>query len=227
MKKLLFLTSGGGGNLKFIFKYLQLHTYLDFYIDSVIADRECGAYEFARENNISAHIISYSKESSESLENLLHKIAPDLIIANFLQIINCKIVNSFMGKLINLHYSILPAFKYLRLEQIIEKSLELNCGFVGSTTHYIDMHIDGGKIISQCVIPVHDQDLYTNIVEVVFRSGCFNLLNSIYKIFNLSNVNDIPKSSLLKLNNMYSLFSPGLLYNCDFVNDEFWNSIKE
>jgi len=50
MKKLVFLASGGGGNLKFICHCINLNILLDVHVVGVIADRHCGAVDFARNN---------------------------------------------------------------------------------------------------------------------------------------------------------------------------------
>lgn len=53
--KVLFFNSGNGGNFKFIHKLSLLeHSKNKLQVIGIIADRECGALDYAREHNIPA-----------------------------------------------------------------------------------------------------------------------------------------------------------------------------
>lgn len=111
MKKIIFLGSGGGGNLKFIHEYSKIHS--DFFkVVSVITDRKCGAIDYALLKGIPCEVMSFKREDKEDklLINLIKKFEPDYIITNVHKILSERIVSEFSGKLLNLHYSYLPAF---------------------------------------------------------------------------------------------------------------------
>jgi len=61
MKKLVFLASGGGGNLKFIYRCITLNFLPNVHVVGVIADRPCGAMEFAHDNDIPSFQIAYTQ----------------------------------------------------------------------------------------------------------------------------------------------------------------------
>ncbi len=226
MKKLIFLVSGGGGNLNFIAKYIKEISSKEFKIEAVIADRECGALQIAKNNNFSSYIVSYTKDTYHELQTLLSKLKPDFIITTFHKIIHKDIVCSYRNKLINLHYSLLPSFRALIGDKTVNEAIEAGCKFVGSTTHYVDIEVDNGKIISQCVFPVGDISLVRKIMSMVFRSGCINLLNSLYIVSDIQQIINNANSSLLKLDENFLLFSPALRFNTDFLTDDFWRSIE-
>jgi len=66
MKKIIFLGSGGGGNLKFIHEYSQFHSDI-IKVVSVITDRKCGASDYALHKGIPFEIMSFKREEKEDL----------------------------------------------------------------------------------------------------------------------------------------------------------------
>lgn len=226
MKKVVFLVSGNGGNLKFLYNYLNLINENEFSISAVIADRECSALEFARTKNLSSFLITYTKDYPHELQKLLNKFTPDIIITTIYKILDTKTVNSYKGKLVNLHYSLLPNFKGVIGVTPIKQAIDAGCRFVGSTTHFVNEEVDGGKIISQSMIPIDSKLSFNELVENVFRSGCLNLLNSLYIVSNLKHSNSKEKHLLLQCDGCLQLFSPELRFKTDFITNEFWQNIK-
>lgn len=216
MKTILFLASGNGGNLKF-FYLAQKQNLISEVTLIVIADRECGSIDFARKNNIENYIISYKRSNPIALTDILLKVNPDIIITNWHKIIDEDTVAKYSGKLINLHYSLLPAFDGLIGIEPIKQAYEKNCQYIGTTCHYVDEGVDSGKIIAQAL-------LKTNIpidkaIQQIFRKGCLILLNSIIQ---LSDREIIQKSCNEKFD-----FSPNLSFNDAVFNEVFWGRISE
>jgi len=176
MLKVCFLTSGGGGNMKFMHLAKQLNK-LDNFELSVIADRPCSAVTFAEEHHIYAKTIQYKRTQKEALQNLLSEIDPDIIVTTWAKIIDEETVEKYRGKMINLHYSLLPAFAGQMGTEPIENAYRQNCQYIGVTCHYVNEDVDMGTIISQAVITT-DRPI-ENAIEEIFRKGCLILLNSI------------------------------------------------
>ena len=103
MKKILFLVSGGGGNLKFVKNYLDL-IYKNKAQLYCISDRDCPALKYCESSNIESYKISYTRSSPGSLRDKLNLIQPDVIITNWHKIIDPTTVNLYRNKFINLHY---------------------------------------------------------------------------------------------------------------------------
>ncbi|WP_171035118.1 phosphoribosylglycinamide formyltransferase [Limnobacter alexandrii] len=174
MKKILFLASGGGGNFRFVHQGI-LGGYFNPAELYLIADRGCGAIEYAKNVGIPNFLIEYSRKSPEELRSHLLDIKPDLIITNWHKIIDADTVRANEGKFINLHYSLLPAFGGLIGLEPIKKAYEQGCKFIGPTCHFVDEGVDTGRIITQAIFTTDRP--FEESVTLMFRSGCVTLLN--------------------------------------------------
>ena len=214
--KVCFLASGDGGNFKFLHLAKELRL-LDGVELTVIADRECDSISYAKKHNIYAKVIHYRQNKNHSLLAELDYISPDIIVTNWHKIIDEKVVSIYNGKLINLHYSLLPAFGGLIGIEPIKEAYKQNCKFIGTTCHYVDEIVDGGSIISQAVvktnIPIEDA------INEVFRKGCLILLNSLIMISD-KNIIDVSK------NTKYD-FSPALKFNDEIFDNNFWKMLSK
>ena len=177
MSRIVFLGSGGGGNLKFIYNYFLNDQSVK--IVGVITDRQCGAGEFAEINKIPLSQLSFkrSKEENQKLIEILNKYNPEIIVTNIHKILSKEIVEAFNGKLINLHYSYLPAFKGLIGMAPVNEALELNNSFIGTTCHYVNTDVDAGKVICQGIF---NRRKSKDIYQTTFENGALTLLNGIY-----------------------------------------------
>lgn len=226
-KKIIFLVSGNGGNLKFIDLYLRLNHDIKYKIVKVISDRNCGAIDYAKKVNIDCNVIRYDLNHKQEMNSLLHDINADIIITNIHKILDKDIVNEYKGKLINLHYSILPSFKGIIGVRTIELGLDNKCKFFGSTTHFLNNEVDGGEIISQCVIPIDKSFNLSEITYSVFQSGCLNLLNTLFLInSNEKSANIDNNFSFVNIDRANILFSPKLLFEANEITDEVWDEIR-
>ncbi len=212
--KVCFLVSGNGGNLKFLFLAKEL-SIVDNIEISVIGDRNCNAISFARENNIYSKKIKYKQDYNKELLHELEYIAPDIIVTTWNKIIDEEIVTIYAGKLINLHYSLLPAFAGLMGITPIEQAYKLNCQYLGVTCHYVDEDVDSGQIISQAVSRT-EKDINI-LIENIFKNGCLILLNSLMIVVG----ERIIKFKENKDNN----YSPALMFDNMFT-DRFWKILS-
>lgn len=214
--KICFLASGGGGNFKFLHlaKELEFIKNIDFFL---IADRECGSLEYAVKSGIYNKKINYKQDNNIELLEELERINPDIIVTNWHKIIDAEVVQKYYGKLINLHYSLLPAFGGLIGIEPIKRAYEKNCQYVGATCHFVDERLDSGKIISQALlktdIPIEEA------IQIVFQKGCLILLNTILQ---LSDKDIIEKSENKKFD-----FSPSLLFDDSVFDNKFWTRLSK
>lgn len=214
--KICFLASGGGGNFKFMHlaKKLKIIKNIELFL---IADRECGSIKYAVNSDIYNKKIHYKRDKNIELLEELKKINPDIIVTNWHKIIDEEVVQKYKGKLINLHYSLLPAFDGMIGIEPIEKAYQKNCQYVGATCHYVDEGVDSGKIISQALVKA---DISINeAIEKIFQKGCLILLNS---IINLTSEVTIEKCQ----NNKFD-FAPNLLFNDALFDENFWKVLSE
>lgn len=120
----------------------------DFYI---ITDRECLAEKNSYYRGISYKRIPFTntKTFSKKVLDIFKKESIDIGILLFNRIVSPDLFNIF--PLLNIHPSILPAFKGFNS---ISRQLKAKVPFVGSTVHIVNKKIDGGPIIGQIVLPV-------------------------------------------------------------------------
>ena len=178
MKKIVFLVSGGGGNLKF-FHQIQALLTTPIYSLHVISDRPCDAANFAKSKNIPTCTLEYNRQNNLALFLLLQKINPDIIVTNWHKIIDAEIVSEYQGKLINLHYSLLPAYAGLIGVAPIAAGLKNGSKILGATCHYVNENVDAGEIIYQAA--TRPKSSLNETMEDIFRLGCLILFSAIMK----------------------------------------------
>jgi len=215
MKSIVFLVSGGGGNLKFLYLALK-NNFISGCRLSVIADRECGALDFARKHNIENHLIIYKRSEPEAFKEILQRIKPDIIVTNWHKIIDGNTVGQYIGKFINLHYSLLPAFGGLIGVEPIKRAYEQGCKFIGPTCHLVDEGVDTGKILAQAVFTTERP--FEEAVNLMFRDGCLVLLNGIQQVLGQSLLTKHSSSSCTTL-------SPALDFYDALFNEIFWKEL--
>ena len=167
MNNIVFLVSGNGGTLKFIYEAIKVFR-LNIKIKAVISDRDCGAINFSIKNNIPTHKIAVEKNNQSKLKHLIELISPDLVITNIHKILIPDVININNIKYVNLHYSLLPSFSGIIGMKTIDEAQKKNSMFIGATVHYVNDKVDDGHILGQCTTPVNWQNNtaedYNNII---------------------------------------------------------------
>lgn len=78
-----------------------------------------------------------------------------VVFAGFMRIVREPLLNAFSGRMLNLHPSLLPAFKGLRAW---EQALAAGVRTTGCTVHWVNEELDGGPIVAQEEVPVLEGD---------------------------------------------------------------------
>ena len=76
-------------------------------------------------------------------------------LAGFMRLLSPAFVAQYRGRILNIHPSLLPAFPGLDAQQ---QTLTYGVKWSGCTVHFVDDTLDGGPIITQRIVPVHDDD---------------------------------------------------------------------
>lgn len=211
--RVVFLGSGGGGNFKFFYYVSKLSDI--FEVVGLIVDRDCGAKDFALANSIPCQTHSFKRDNKEDtkLSDNLKFMTPDLIITNVHKILSPLVVDNFQGKLINLHYSYLPAYGGLIGMKPVDEALRRGNKFIGVTCHEVNEKVDDGKVIAQGIIINSNS---SNIYQSTFETGALTLLAGVFT----KTKEKAPPVSYFKS----SLISPGLSMT---YNDEFSNIFEK
>lgn len=173
-KSIFFLASGGGGNMKFIH---QIGKFYGLSVDGVIADRECGALEYASIHSIPNSLHSFKKEELEedNLIKILNFYRPDYVVTNIHKIISPRILKLVPSEFVNLHYSYLPAYQGLIGMKPLRRAIDRGNRFAAVTCHHVTDVLDDGDTISQAFFPIHDKTKDENI-QTCFEAGALTLL---------------------------------------------------
>ena len=155
------LVSGRGSNLQALIEAIAAGT-LDARIVGVFSDKaDAGAVQRARVAGIPAEVLDPRDFQSRAAfdDALFHRIdacRPDLIVcAGYMRLISAAAVDARRGRLLNIHPSLLPAFKGLRTHaQAIAAGAQQH----GASVHYVTPDLDGGPVIAQVRVPVHGGD---------------------------------------------------------------------
>jgi len=142
-------------------------------IEIILVSENKYAYVLKRaENlNIKSYLVEWNKKDRDSffykLEKIINIEKPDLIVlAGFMKIIPSFFVKKYKGKIINIHPSLLPAFKGVNA---IEKAYNYGVKYTGVTVHFVDEGVDTGKIIEQEVLKIEEHDTLEKLEEKIHK----------------------------------------------------------
>ena len=80
----------------------------------------------------------------------------DLIcLAGYMRILTPVFCRAFENRLMNIHPALLPSFPGLHVQR---KAIEWGVRYSGATVHFVVPDVDMGPIITQAVVPVHQDD---------------------------------------------------------------------
>ena len=159
--KIGILVSGRGTNLQAIMNAIE-NGELNASIAVVLSNKkDAPALERAQQKNIETVYLDPKsfvgkKEFDLALAGELEDRKVDLVcLAGYMRILGPEFIRQFEGKIINIHPSLLPAFPGLDVQQ---KAIDYGVRFSGCTVHFVNEEVDGGPIILQAVVPVHESD---------------------------------------------------------------------
>ncbi len=159
--KVAVLISGGGTNLQALIDACQDSGY-PAEIAAVISNKAgVKGLERAEKAGIPTTVISHKDyDGREAFDTALDAAIKDsgaelVCLAGFLRILTDGFVNSWAGKMINIHPSLLPSFKGLDVQQA---AIDAGVKFSGCTVHYVVPEMDAGPIIAQAVVPISPDD---------------------------------------------------------------------
>ena len=78
-----------------------------------------------------------------------------ICLAGYMRIIGETLLKAYPRKIINIHPSLLPAFKGAHA---IRDAFDYGVKVYGVTIHYVDETLDGGEIIAQAAVPYEGND---------------------------------------------------------------------
>jgi len=172
MKNIVILISGRGSNMQSIVAAAKAEQW-QARVAAVISNRaDAEGLVFAQQHGIpTAVVVSKSFPAREQFDAaLLEKIeqySPDLIVlAGFMRILTPEFVQFYHGRMLNIHPSLLPAFRGLHTHQ---RALEAGVKEHGASVHLVTAELDHGPILDQAKIAVLPSDTEDSLAKRVLE----------------------------------------------------------
>ena len=152
------LISGRGSNLQALIDAAADPAY-PAEIVVAVSDRPAAAgLARAERAAIAAHTLPHPSRAAfaAAADALLRQNGVQLVaLAGFMRILDDAFVDAWRDRLVNIHPSLLPAFRGLHPQR---RALAAGVKVSGCTVHLVRAEVDTGPIIAQAVVPVHDDD---------------------------------------------------------------------
>lgn len=166
------LLSGRGSNFEAIY-HASLKKEANFEIAVVISDKKkARGLERAREFNLNAFFVSAKKlQPKEVYERKIVEILKehqvDLVcLAGYMRIVGKTLLNTYNGRIMNIHPALLPSFPGLHAQQ---QALEHGVKISGCTVHFVDEGVDTGPIIIQKAVEVKEKDTEETLSQRILK----------------------------------------------------------
>ena len=95
------------------------------------------------------------EQDREIIAELRERRVDLVCLAGYMRILSNEFIEAYRGRILNIHPSLLPLFPGLEPQK---QALEHRVKTSGCTVHFVDETLDGGQIIAQREVPVHEDD---------------------------------------------------------------------
>ena len=179
------LVSGGGTNLQALLDEERAGNLPDGEIVLVLSNRpDAYALERARKAGVEAVCVDRAQypdpaaREGEMLRVLREKGVELVVLAGYLSILSEAFTAEYAGRMINIHPSLIPSFcgKGFYGLKVHEAALSYGVKVTGATVHYVNEIPDGGQIILQKAVRVHEGDTPERLQKRVMRQAEWKIL---------------------------------------------------
>ena len=172
-KRTAILISGRGSNMMALVEAAS-HPAFPAEIVAVMANRaDAAGLAWAAERGIATLPIDHKAYASrEAFELALHQAllgfrVEIVCLAGFMSVLTASFVDQWQGRMINIHPSLLPAFKGLHTH---ERALAAGVRIAGCTVHFVVPEMDAGPIIVQAAVPVAEADTPEDLADRILSA---------------------------------------------------------
>lgn len=170
------LASGGGTNLQAIIDACERGE-IDGDVVVVISNVEDAfALERARKHRIPAFAFPHKgmtrEEHEKDIVDCLEQHQVDLVVlAGYLRMLTPLMFKKYAGRMMNTHPALLPSFGGTGMHglHVHQAVINYGCKVSGCTIHFVTEEVDGGQIILQKSVPVHEGDTPETLQERVLK----------------------------------------------------------
>lgn len=102
-----------------------------------------------------------------ALQQQIDELKPDLIVlAGFMRILTDGFVRHYLGRMLNIHPSLLPKYPGLNTHQ---RALDAGDTEHGATVHFVTPELDGGPVVLQARIGISTADSAEGLAQRVMQ----------------------------------------------------------
>lgn len=155
------IISGSGSNLQALIDACAVDDFPARIVKVISNTADAYGLERARKAGIDTSVIDHKDyetraEFEDALDDCLKNSGAKIIcLAGFMRVLKGPFVNRWKNRILNIHPSILPAFRGLHTQ---ERALEAGVRFTGCTVHFVSAELDGGPIILQAITSIEQDD---------------------------------------------------------------------
>ena len=186
------LVSGGGTNLQALIDAQQRGELGGGEITAVISTKE-GAYALERAKN--AGIPGYVVPRKAYVDNQAMTIAMVeklkeldiqlVVLAGCMVIFTHELVDAYPNAIMNVHPALIPSFcgKGFYGLHVHEAALSYGVKVSGATVHFVSEECDGGPIIAQKAVEIHEDDTPETLQKRIMEEAEWKLLPQAVSLF--------------------------------------------
>lgn len=166
------LISGRGSNLKALIDDLAGPDAPARIVCVIANNPDAGGLALARAAEIPTRLINHrdfaDRDAFErALTLALEDAGVELVcLAGFMRVLGTVFVDRWAGRLVNIHPSLLPAYRGLDTHA---RALADGAREAGCSVHYVTQELDGGPVIEQRRVPVFEDDTAESLAARVLE----------------------------------------------------------
>lgn len=164
------LISGNGSNLQALIDHSAQGAYR---ICAVISNKaDAFGLQRARDAGIPTRVVDHRDYADriafdQRLIEEIDSFTPQLVVlAGFMRILSAQFVQHYAGRVLNIHPSLLPAYRGTHTH---ERVLEAGEKEHGVSVHFVTEELDGGPVVLQASVPVIADDTPASLAARVFQ----------------------------------------------------------
>ncbi|HXG82914.1 MAG TPA: phosphoribosylglycinamide formyltransferase [Pyrinomonadaceae bacterium] len=183
--KIGILISGRGSNMAAIVEAVKSGQIPNSETAIVISDKaEAKGLQKAKEREIETLVVARKNRTREEhdaeiITELKKRNVELVCLAGYMRLLSPEFIRAFPDRILNIHPSLLPAFKGLGAQK---QAIEYGVKFSGCTVHFVDESLDNGAIVAQAIVEVKDSDTAETLAARILEREHALYVESIAKI---------------------------------------------
>jgi phosphoribosylglycinamide formyltransferase 1 len=173
-KRVAILISGRGSNMAALIEAAQAPDYPAAIVLVVSNRPDAAGLALAAQAQVPAAVLDHRPYGNDraAFEQALQAIFDEhrielICLGGFMRLFTNEFVLRWQGRMLNIHPSLLPAFRGLDPHG---QALAAGVRITGATVHFVTPEMDAGPIIAQAAVAVHDEDTAATLAARVLAA---------------------------------------------------------